>query len=323
MFSYNWIFRAGKTTCILNFLKNKPKNERWAILVNEFGEIGLDGSLYRGQCDDDQAVFIREVPGGCMRCSSGVSMRRAIDVLLTKAQPDRLFIEPTGLGHPYEILNTLRSKVFREKVSVRQIVCIVDARMVSLDFYANNSIFKEHISIADVIVANKADLYQEKDEIALKEFVSQHGSSHAKVIKTQHAKFKMDYLQGLTLFNFNRHFSELKHHDHFQDIDELPLPSAGYIKIENKGSGYKSIGWRFMPYFIFNREKLMSFFAKLNIERMKAIFITTEGIFAFNFIDTCLTETEYDECAETRIEIISKNINQQWEKDLFNCLESK
>lgn len=90
---------VGKTSAILNLMKNKPVNERWAVLVNEFGEIGVDGSLIQGN-QATQQVFIREVPGGCMCCAAGLPMQIALNQLLTEAKPDRLLIEPTGLGHP-------------------------------------------------------------------------------------------------------------------------------------------------------------------------------------------------------------------------------
>ena len=57
---------VGKTSTILQLLKHKPANERWAVLVNEFGEIGVDGSLIAGQQPEESGVYIREVPGGCM-----------------------------------------------------------------------------------------------------------------------------------------------------------------------------------------------------------------------------------------------------------------
>ena len=91
---------AGKTSTILHLLKHKPNHERWAILVNEFGEIGIDGSFFEGQTQKEDGVFIREVPGGCMCCTAGVSMQKALNTILTKVAPDRLLIEPTGLGHP-------------------------------------------------------------------------------------------------------------------------------------------------------------------------------------------------------------------------------
>ncbi|GAK82559.1 putative metal chaperone [Vibrio ponticus] len=55
---------VGKTTTILNLLKSKPENENWAVLVNEFGEIGIDGAMMT-----DQGAMIKEVPGGCMCCT--------------------------------------------------------------------------------------------------------------------------------------------------------------------------------------------------------------------------------------------------------------
>jgi len=95
---------VGKTSAILQLLENKPSNERWAVLVNEFGEIGVDGSLFEGKHQESSGVYIREVPGGCMCCAAGLPMQIALNQLLQRAKPDRLLIEPTGLGHPVEVL---------------------------------------------------------------------------------------------------------------------------------------------------------------------------------------------------------------------------
>ena len=102
---------VGKTSTILHLLKSKPNNERWAVLVNEFGEIGIDGALVQGQQTEEQGVVIREVPGGCICCAAGLPMQIALNQLLAKAKPDRLLIEPTGLGHPKEVLQVLSSFV--------------------------------------------------------------------------------------------------------------------------------------------------------------------------------------------------------------------
>ena len=81
---------AGKTTAILHLLQHKPANERWAVLVNEFGEIGVDGSLFQGQFSQEHGVYIKEVPGGCMCCTAGLPMQIALSLLLTKAKPASL-----------------------------------------------------------------------------------------------------------------------------------------------------------------------------------------------------------------------------------------
>lgn len=109
---------VGKTSSLLHLLKQKPANERWAILINEFGEIGIDGSLVNGSrnkapnnnASNEKRVFIREVPGGCMCCAAGLPMQIALNQLLAESKPNRLLIEPTGLGHPIEVLQTLAAE---------------------------------------------------------------------------------------------------------------------------------------------------------------------------------------------------------------------
>lgn len=63
----------------MHLLANKPDNERWAVLVNEFGKIGIDGSLLRGKQNQDGEVYIREVRGGCMCCTAGLPMQIALN----------------------------------------------------------------------------------------------------------------------------------------------------------------------------------------------------------------------------------------------------
>ena len=122
---------VGKTSAILNLLNQKPSHERWAVLVNEFGEIGIDGSLLQNNQSTDSNIFIREVPGGCMCCTAGISMQLAIAQLLEKAKPDRLLIEPTGLGHPKEVLDILSASYYKEILSIQKTITLVDARTVS------------------------------------------------------------------------------------------------------------------------------------------------------------------------------------------------
>jgi len=88
---------VGKTSAIVYLLKYKPINERCAILVNEFGEIGVNGSLFEGQHSNGDGVFIREVPGGCMCCAAGLPMQIALNQLLAKAKPDHTAAEALAI----------------------------------------------------------------------------------------------------------------------------------------------------------------------------------------------------------------------------------
>ena len=173
---------AGKTSTILHLLETKPTNERWAVLVNEFGEIGVDGSLFGGQHSEEQGVFVREVPGGCMCCTAGLPMKIALNQLLTRAKPNRLLIEPTGLGHPKEVLQVLSTEYYREILDLQRILTLVDARKLSDERYTEHEIFNQQIAIADIVVGNKLDLYQCEHKSKLEAYAKQNGSAEAQVI---------------------------------------------------------------------------------------------------------------------------------------------
>ncbi len=116
---------AGKTSVLRSLLAQRPSTERWAILINEFGDIGLDSALLDGNQD---GVSITEVAGGCVCCVNGVPFQVALVQLLRKAQPDRLFIEPSGLGHPLQLLEQLRDVPWLDVLAVQPIVMVLDAQ---------------------------------------------------------------------------------------------------------------------------------------------------------------------------------------------------
>lgn len=145
---------SGKTTLINQLLANKPENERWAILVNEFGQIGVDQAAFAAE----DGVFIKEMAGGCMCCALGPSLQVGLAALLRQSRPDRLLIEPTGLGHPEGIIDTLQSEAFRQALDVRATICLLDPRNLQRPDVLANSTFQDQLSLADVIVVSKCDI---------------------------------------------------------------------------------------------------------------------------------------------------------------------
>jgi hypothetical protein len=116
---------SGKTTSILHLLAQKPADEKWAVLVNEFGEVGIDGALLA-----DSGALLKEIPGGCMCCVNGLPMQVGLNTLLRQGKPDRLLIEPTGLGHPKQILDILTAAVYEPWIDLRATLCILDPRQL-------------------------------------------------------------------------------------------------------------------------------------------------------------------------------------------------
>ncbi|MFD2167690.1 CobW family GTP-binding protein [Thalassotalea euphylliae] len=313
---------AGKTSAILHLLKSKPDNERWAVLVNEFGEIGVDGNLVEGKHKQGTGIFVEEVPGGCMCCASGLPMQIALNQLLTQARPDRLFIEPTGLGHPIEVLQLLSNDYYKDVLNIQKTVTLVDARNLNDSRYTEHATFNQQLAIADIIVANKVDLYTEQDKQSLSAFIETKGFTPEQLHYAQFGTLSIEWLLGNS-----RKVSSAHHHHHHHhgedkpDINQMNIPETGFLSAVNSGEGFKSVGWRFSPDRIFNREKLVYLLANLAVERVKGVFITEQGIFGYNATADGLTEIELDECAESRVEIICDEVDSNWESQLLSALQ--
>ncbi len=311
---------VGKTSAILSLLKNKPAEQRWAVLVNEFGEIGIDGGLFQGQHSETSGVYVTEVPGGCMCCAAGLPMQIALNQLLARAKPHRLLIEPTGLGHPKEVLEVLSAPHYQEVLNIQKNITLVDARKLADPRYTEHDTFNQQIEVADLVVANKQALYQGNEKAQLTKYLAKLKHQPFSTIFTDYGVLDPSSLEGQSSTTVA--IQQAKHHHrHRNDVSmkEADLPPCGYVKVENSGEGYKSVGWRFAADNIFSRDQLRKWFQGLKAERMKAVIISEQGIFGYNFVDNTLTEVELDDCIESRIEIITQQVNSDWESQLMAC----
>lgn len=98
------------------------------------------------------------------------------------------------------------------------------------------------------------------------------------------------------------------------------MPESGIIKAVNEGEGFRSIGWRFSPDKVFSRQKLALMLVELNVERMKAVFITDMGVLGYNMTSDGLTEVILDDGFESRVEFISDNLDDEIEAQLLACV---
>ena len=315
---------VGKTTAIRNLLSNKPNDEHWAVLVNEFGEIGIDGNLFAEKTDSQSGITVSQVPGGCMCCSNGLPFQMALGVLLAKSKPDRLLIEPTGLGHPREVLSILSRDYYREILDICATLSLVDARKVTDNRYTSNDTFNQQLEIAEVIIANKADLYGPNDFSNLLNYISSKFPGNNKLVySVNHGTLKFDWL--LTSASKKNLINSLK-----GSSKELPstlppdieAPTDGFVSAENSGEGFFSKGWIFNAAMQFKIDKLLSMVHGVEAERLKGVFITTEGSVAFNKVDSVVTQLKLKELNDSRIEIISGRVDtlEGVEEELLTCL---
>ena len=315
---------VGKTTAIKKLLSSKPKNERWAVLVNEFGEVGIDSNLFEETSESRNGITISQVPGGCMCCTNGLPIQMALSVLLAKSKAHRLLIEPTGLGHPKEVLSMLSRDYYRETLDVRATLSLVDARKIKDDRYTTNDTFNQQLEVAEVIVANKADLYESGDFLELLNYVEKKFPLNNKLIyQVEHGALDIEWL----------HQSALEKNLVAPDATsakELPstlppnleAPEEGFISAENSGEGFFSKGWIFNSDMHFKIDKLLSLVHGVEAERLKGVFITTKGSVAFNKVDSVVTQLNLNELNDSRIEVISGRIDtlEGIEAELLTCL---
>lgn len=144
---------SGKTTFIHKLIEKKPVDERWAILVNEFGQIGIDQAMFDARSD----VIIKAVPGGCMCCQLAFVLQASLVNLMARHSPDRVIIEPSGLGHPAGLVDLLRSDAFNGALEVGDIIATLDPRRMDDPQTLDHETFKDQLAIADAIAITQIE----------------------------------------------------------------------------------------------------------------------------------------------------------------------
>ncbi|KHT51820.1 CobW family GTP-binding protein [Vibrio sinaloensis] len=295
---------TGKTTAILNLLKNKPESENWAVLVNEFGEIGIDGALMT-----EQGALIKEVPGGCMCCAAGVPMSVAITALL-RTSPDRLIVEPTGLGHAHKVLATLTSSQFKDYIDLRATIGLVDPRNLSNPKYLENQNFNDQLAISDIVIGNKVDECHVGDVDAFNDWVTDQSPPKIFSQLVKQGNFPIELLDSPRRSPTESNEVESHHHEHAEQEPQFKLPpNQTFVRKENKGQGYFSCGWIFGAEVEFDFDDLFSVLSDLTAERVKGVLNTNNGCFAFNVSNGVVSVNQMSlEGFESRLEVIDSQL---------------
>jgi len=330
---------VGKTTAILHLLKQKPADEKWAVLVNEFGEVGIDGAILSAE----SGMTVSEVPGGCLCCVSGIPFQAALSSLIAQQQPDRILIEPTGLGHPKNLIRTLTSESYRSYAELKASICLLDARQLKNPKYQQHETFNDQCLLADVLVANKVDLSSDIDEKNFYQFAKKMLPKKSQLGWVENGQIDLAWLdiesdqsrQSITAHKLHSHSSSHSHDHAHQHSDantdtsseQLMKPvkleeGQTHCAFENEGMGYFSIGWLFAQNQIFDHQTLSQWLMTLNVERVKGLLITNEGTRVMNLRDQVFSEMPTRTLSQSRIEIIHSDIlnKQTLEQGLLACL---
>jgi G3E family GTPase len=212
---------AGKTT-LLNRILSEPHGKKYAVIVNEFGEIGIDNDLIVGA---DEEVF--EMNNGCVCCTVRGDLIRIIDGLLRrKGKFDGILVETTGLADPAPVAQTFFvDETVSGKTSLDAVVTVVDAKWLK-DRLKDAPEAKNQIAFADVLVLNKSDLVT-PDELKDVELRVRAINPFAKIHRTTRSDLPLDAVLSQGAFDLDRilaiepHFLEGGHHHHDEDVQSF------------------------------------------------------------------------------------------------------
>lgn len=218
---------AGKTT-LLNRILTEQHGKRFAVIINEFGETGIDNDLV---VDADEEVF--EMNNGCICCTVRGDLIRIIDGLMKRKDKfDAILVETTGLADPGPVVQTFFvDDDVRTKTKLDAVITVVDA-MHLLQRLEDSHEAEEQIAFADVILLNKTDLVSEK-ELEAVEAKIRSINPYAKLHQTERCGLDLDGILGRDSFNLDRileiepdFLAEGHEHEHDDGVTSISLESV-------------------------------------------------------------------------------------------------
>lgn len=210
---------SGKTTLVRHLMQN-PQGRRLAVLVNEFGDLGIDGDILKGcadaNCPEDAIV---ELTNGCLCCTVADDFVPTITALLDRAQPpEQILIETSGLALPKPLLKAFEWPDLRARITVDGVIAVADAEAVAdgrfapdLDAIARQreadssidhdtplgEVFEDQVACADIVILNKADLVDPVRLASARDIVLAEAPRRIAVIETSEGRVDPRIVLGI------------------------------------------------------------------------------------------------------------------------------
>lgn len=278
---------TGKTTAIRSLIDQKPQNEQWLIIVNEFGEIGIDGAVL-----SDNGIPVAEISGGCLCCAAGASLSDTVKKMLQKNQPHRLIIEASGLAHASGVIDELKAPEWLDVLEIAAMFTVIDPRQFIDPNFASHALYKDQIGVCDVLLASKTDLCTPEQ---LQQFHTQAAKlfpPKALITETQNAQMQLAWL-------------------------DIPVTEKSRYRLKTQPEntmGYQSQGFTFAAGRNFDGEKISQFFNDLpnlatGLVRAKGVFQVLDTWVWLNWVDGQWGANQVSWRRDSRFELIAQSFD--------------
>lgn len=304
---------SGKTTFIQHLLKTKPQDQIWGLLINDFGEIGIDAATL--QASETNAQPIVEVSGGCLCCTAFQGYQQALSTLLSQ-NVDRILVEPTGLGHPAKIIDLLKQPPFNEQLFISGIISVATAQQLTPEHWQKSAIMRDIITLADTLIINKTDLgsqteldttkallasiYPPKENLIFSSLKSQTNAITPSLVDFKQIKQPFYLLAGLA-----EHAQQTEGDaQHFSS--SLPLCTGSKIRIGSTST----VGWVFDSALQFHRTRFLAWLDALasnkshQLLRAKGLIKTGNEWQQLNWVDGNAQLSDIAWRQDSRLELI-------------------
>lgn len=232
---------AGKTTLIRHVLENAG-DRRLALIINEFGDVGVDGEILRAcgveNCPEENIV---ELANGCLCCTVADDFVPAIEALLAhEKRPDHIIIETSGLALPKPLVNAFDWPAIRSKLTVDGVIAVIDGKAVAEGRFVDDpeavsreraetetidhdnpleEVFVDQLVCADLIILNKTDLLDRDEEQAVAADLADRARTAAPILRVRQGRVDATALLGLSAAAEDDLINRPSHHDSESDHD--------------------------------------------------------------------------------------------------------
>lgn len=302
---------VGKTTFIKNVLNLRPSNENWGVIVNEFGEVGVDALLL-----NDKNIQIKQVAGGCACCIAQLPFQIALNDLLKSKVMHRIFIEPSGLGHADSLMKILQQDQYTDWLNIGPTITVIDPVQFSQEKYRNHELYLRQLNAADLFYINKIsslnitqDSSFEVKESSVNDIIK-YACLKAKPYKKEFGKFDdsvLNYIDGVMPIEIMNSLQGSQPTTLFTQVSSVKKDTFYQTHMHPE------------EWVIFDQKILLDRLKEMRFDRVKAVVNTDRGLISLNGVLHSIKVEPYSgELKHQLIEVISnKNISKE---SLFRIL---